>query len=82
MTEVFIKTDRFKEGIEGEEPDEWSDDNRSMITSIVSSIMENKDRIKETKEFKTFWKLYKEQEPKVKSFNQDAIEVFEEIIGV
>src|SRR6266536_6500379 len=78
-----ISTDGFMEEIEKEEEtEELSESDNESIASTVSSIIENEDNIQGTEKFKRFWELYKEYEPKVKSFNKETSEAFEELIKV
>ena len=82
LTLVIIQSDWFKGKIEeeNEEISELSEDDIISIASTVSSIAENEDGIGESKEFKRFWELFKKLEPRVRSFNKNAIEGFEKLI--
>ena len=82
LTLVIIQSDWFKGKIEeeNEEMSELSDDDIISISSTVSSIAENEDGIGESKEFKRFWELFKKLEPRVRSFNKNAIDGFEKLI--
>src|SRR6266536_1736893 len=83
ITLTSINTDGFMEEIEKEEEtEELSESDNESISSTVSSIIENEDNIQGTEKFKRFWELYKEYEPKVKSFNKETVEAFEELIKV
>ena len=82
LTLVIIQSDWFKGKIEeeNEEMSELSEDDIISIASTVSSIAENEDGIGEYEEFKRFWELFKKLEPRVRSFNKNAIDGFEKLI--
>src|SRR5436190_2352939 len=83
ITLTAVSTDGFMEEIEKEEEtEELSESDNESITSTISSIIENEDSIRESERFKRFWELYKEYEPRVKSFNKETVEAFEELIKV
>ena len=83
ITLTAVSTDGFMEEIEKEEEtEELSESDNESITSTISSIIENEDSIQESERFKRFWELYKEYEPRVKSFNKETVEAFEELIRV
>ncbi len=82
LTLVIIQSDWFKGKIEeeNEEMSDLSEDDIISIASTVSSIAENEDGIGESEEFKRFWELFKKLEPRVRSFNKNAIDGFEKLI--
>src|SRR5437016_8894211 len=79
ITLTAVSTDGFMEEIEKEEEtEELSESDNESITSTISSIIENEDSIQESERFKRFWELYKEYEPKVKSFRKETVEAFDD----
>ena len=80
VTLIMIQSDYFAEEVEDEELDEISNEDAMSITSTISSIAQNEDGAEQSKEFIKFWEMLKETEPKLRSFNENAVEVFEELI--
>jgi len=80
VTLIMIQSDYFVEEVEDEELDEISNEDVISITSTISSITQNEDGVEQSEEFIKFWEMLKETEPKLRSFNEDAVEVFEELI--
>jgi len=80
---MFKETDRFEgeveeEGIQNKIPEE----DVISIASTLSSILENTEGVEETREFRKFWELFKEQEPRVKSFTKETARIFEEMMEI
>src|SRR5439155_14043039 len=79
VTLIMIQSDYFAEEVEDEELDEISNEDAMSITSTISSIAQNEDGTEQSEKFIKFWKMLKETEPKLRSFNENAVEVFEEM---